>query len=216
MTDAVGAFHAVSLIALPVLTVVACAIGGGRPTARRAAVGLAAAAILTAVAALAFRHRCLAGAPLVQWLIPGICLAALAVCMRRPAIAAAASVPVAALMFFLCMNYAEVVHGPDYGGSYAQVRFVDRGADSTLRAVKIALAESSDVQEYPAGRLKEAPFLGTADLEPINCEWYRLELSPLWHTRLTGLYRSREVRRELWYPGGVPAQGAAGIEWRDR
>jgi hypothetical protein len=119
-------------------------------------------------------------------------------------------------MFYLCANYAHVVHGPVYGGSDAEIRYYERSAASRVDFVRRIFVASTDEAPYPAMRLSEAPFLASAEVEPSRCEGHRLELTPLWHTWLTGLYRRREVPQELWYPGGTLADAAGRIAWRDR
>ena len=217
----VGNLHALMLIALPLLTLLACAAGGrpDRPR-QRTSVLLGGVLILIVLAGSLSAHGCNAGQPVMQWGIPGVCLLATVLWVHNQRLAGALAVASALAMFGLSFHYSEVVHGPIYVGdpNYGKTRAARLIRELSLTSQVIEeLTEKNDAT-YPAGWLAETALVAQhrKAFEGVAMAWERVEVSPLWHSRLTRLYRRTTRPVEMWYPGGEPRDAAARLEWRER
>ena len=244
--SAMGNLHAIILILLPILTAVAClrfrrripppsqavpphilASAGRSPvTGRKLRKGrsvLGEVLVCTVFAYLAAAmsgHACLAGQAVTQLLIPWVCLVGVVVFMGEGRIRLLLAATQALLLLGLTLSYSGIVHGPIYVGNRAHGRIHEVRNIKDLRAVSTALLKLAEGDEatYPAGWLSEAPFLETlrAELRWWPPEGHRLDVLPLWHSWLTGLYLRRLVAMDVWYPGGKLKDAAGNLEYRER
>jgi hypothetical protein len=212
-------FHALSLIALPVLTALACfTFYRGVPSGKRIALGLAAAGAAWFLQPDYF-HACLEGLPFTQKLVPVLCIAPAVIFIGRPLAATAAAAVLFALVPALCHQYLDLIHR-DWctGNPQWMMKLCDAGSDSQLKGMEKALERVGDLDPAPhaAGWLKNSEVWPLLHEEEQDCdEGFRIEVKRFWHTWISGLYSEKKVEQAVWYPGGPPAEAASRIELRD-
>jgi hypothetical protein len=211
MPDA-GNTQAFILIAFLIATPVLCIAGYGKPGTWRIGISLVAGLLMALVCAVSGMHRCLNGAPFLQWLIPAACATAVLVLVRSRWIRFSMVTLYFVVSIWLCQDYAHLVHTPDYHGNSA---ILERQREQTLFGVKQGIRNKAakDMTAYPAGWMHEAPLLTLVDAD----SFFLAELaadSPLWHSWLTGLYELRQGG--IWYPGGRLSEAVDKIEYRER
>lgn len=217
----VGNLHALALIGLPIVTLAACVKyrGRGQPSERALLEALMACVLVLVMGGLTF-HSCRAGQPLMQCLIPGACVVIAVAGVRVPKARYALAAFIFVMMLALCSHYSDIVHGPAYVGEISFWKY--RAARLAMERSKAAAAceklGENDHAAYAAGWLPEATFVAKhrEDFEGVALEWERIEVSSLWHSFLTRLYRRTTRPVELWFPGGKLRDAAARLEWRER
>src|SRR5687767_7439970 len=152
-------YHALSLIALPVLTVLACfTFYRGAPSGRRIILGLAAAGAAWALQP-AYAHPCGGGQPLTQWLLPVLCIAPAVMFIHSRLVATTAAVVLLAMAPVFSNFYLDFVHRDGYTGNpdrAAGIAFA--GSPSRLKEMEDALKRLSagDARDHPAGWLRSS------------------------------------------------------------
>lgn len=108
--------HVALLFAALALTVWAVARHRSRPTPRRV-LSVVPALLVPACSAAAGLHRCDSGAPLTQWLVPGLALLVVLLAVEPLRLRIGLGLALAVLSLALSFHYAGVVHGPTYIGN---------------------------------------------------------------------------------------------------
>jgi hypothetical protein len=112
-----GTVHAVVLVALPLATLWMCIRWWeGRLSLPKLLVACMVGVLVAPATAVVTAHRCDAGQPVAQWVIPGLCIIAIVGCVKRLHGLIALGTTTA-IMFALCMHYSAIVHGPNYIGT---------------------------------------------------------------------------------------------------
>jgi len=211
--------HALALLALTILPVVLLGLAKRRrPTDRQLIFALGTAVGVALVAWMLNHHLCREGTPRNQWLIPCLLLflvLAFVQAKRRRRITGAI---IAAGMIGLSFHFTELVHSSEWT---ANPRW-DGGAAALERAMRARFedwVEQAPDREIklPAGWVDELPPWDPQVKETmVGMNVYRRDIERVWHTRLTGLYRCRLTRQELWHAGGPLADATSQLEMRDR
>lgn len=207
--------HAGLLIALVLGAMAALALLRRRaPTSRQVAIALGLAALVTLAAPLLNHHMCMEGEPRMQWLILGPCLLGMLMFVRSAPWRRVLGAALGAGIMGLSCHFMHLVHEPRWTGN----------PDWDGVAISKAIVEpwSSDVAtDYeelalPAGWLRDLEIWPEAAATLRRERPERRAVRPVWHTRLTGLYRYDLVPLDFWYPGGRLSEAAGRIELRDR
>ncbi|MBM4041936.1 MAG: hypothetical protein FJ290_25860 [Planctomycetes bacterium] len=123
-------------------------------------------------------------------------------------------------MFGLSFHYSEIVHGPIYVGdpNYGKAQAARPIRELRMASEAIRELAKQDDAIYPAGRMAEMTFVAQhrRDFEGIVLPRERLEVSSLWHSSLTRLYRRTSRPVEMWFPGGKLSKASDRLEWRER
>src|SRR5262245_16512007 len=133
-------FHALSLMALPVLTALAgFTFYRGAPSGRRIVLGLAAAAAAWALQP-AYSHPCGEGQPVMQWLLPVLCIAPAVIFIHSRLVATTALVVLLAMAPVLSNFYLDFVHREGCTGNPAPATAVAcHGSPFRLQEMEEAL-----------------------------------------------------------------------------
>ena len=215
-----GSLHAIGLIACPVLVVAVIAVSKRAPlSVRRICIAVLVSLLAMFIADTVSVHACIAGQPLTQWLVPGLCMVAVLCSIESVACRAIAGSVLALLAIALSLQFSHLVHEPGFTGNPSE--FLS-ARDRKIRLLAELIAfDTSD--SYPQGWVREVLPLGSlpeddraaiADL--LGQLDQRAKATHAWHTWLTGLYVTEPVHTDVWYLGGPPQEGAVSLELRDR
>jgi hypothetical protein len=80
---------------------------------------------------------------------------------------------------------------------------------------KIKEGSAPDGTAYPEGWLRGSPIVAAWNDKLGEGRPARPEISKVWHTSLTRLFRVDRILQDDWYPGGDPEEAADAIELRD-
>ncbi len=213
-----AAFHAVAIVALPLLTLVFVVVSllKERPTGVRILAGAGAGVLGFGVLVLGFARG---SSPTLQWAVPASCgvvsFALIADLRRTWKVVLAMALWTVALP----LQYQSlVVHG-GYAGSTALAERREGELRARAQEFEALLREAGrkDAASYPAGPLGDSPLLRGHEkvrAQRGKCRDDRWVIEPLWHTGITGLHAKRSEGVVLWYSGGPPA--TARLEWKPR
>jgi len=210
--------HAILIFVLPAaafLSVVA--LRRRAPTGRQFVVALILASLGTLAAPTCNHHMCLEGEPRNQWLILGPCLflALLLVnsAARRRWLAAGIFVG----MMGLSCHFTDLVHTPGWTGNPGWDGWTQARLRSLKKRAEAAVADiaNQDVA-LTAGWLRDSAIWG--DVEDVFGDHHphRRQVRRVWHSALTGLYRTTSIPQDFWCPGGPPKEAVTRIELHDR
>jgi len=206
--------HAIAMLALPAGTVALLVFAKRRvpqPIHVLVATGVAS---IVGFNGYSCRHRCNAGDPVLQWIIPTVCIWLILMFMADAVWRRATAAFVLISMWFLCLQYNSWVHEPGWAGDPERIR---RGSEATTSHA-IEDTEAFLVAKEPTDPTDYAP-CWLADLPPIKAEINgnrkylsdpsRFTFHSCWHTGFTRLFRATSEHREFWYLGG-PIKNARG------
>jgi len=215
-----GHLNAIGILVVPLVTAVLCwrfqDREGGQQRTVRAVIWGSACAVVCLLTSL---HMCGHGRPVIQWLVPSVCVGATVGVIGPPRVRRIAAVLMALAAFGLSRHYLHLVHTPAYTGNPPWVRKFEATINrSHLDGIRRALQEAARDESAicPTGWLDQSPvsdFFG-ADLPELP-RGRSTVTRPAWHTQLTGLYYT-ETRGDLriWCPGGPANEAIAGLEFR--
>jgi len=209
--------HAILLLLFPVVAVVAIRLFGFAWTADGArllsCIVVIVCWLLVATATMALTPWY----PTWQWIIPGLCIVAIMLCVEDFSQAAwvALSIAVAGLGLIL-----HAWHLCDHvRSSPAYPEWVQKSIDNhDLRLASEQLSRDApelSSQAFPAGWLESV--FPSVNLSPRLVGEATPKFVRCWHTGLTGiLERDGNQSLGIWYPGGIIAQASPHLEIRDR
>lgn len=215
----VATLHALMLLAIPVGAIVVCVVARHRHASRLVSfVCLGVALGLGFLCWLFNQHMCFNGSPVAQWLIPMPFLWLVLVCLADTRLRRLTGALIAVGMVGLSCQYTDIVHGERWTGSSQWERPHQAVAGAMLRAIVGELAElpQDDPTPHTAGWLRDLPFAEHVNGLLNKRRLVRGEIEPVWHSRFTVLYRRVYIPQDVWFPGGALADGAEGLELRDR
>lgn len=211
--------HALVLLALMILPVVLLGLAKRRrPTDRQLIFALGTAVVIAFITMASNNLLTREGTPRNQWLIPCLLLFFVLAFVQAKRWRRIGGAIIAVSMVGLSFHFTELVHSSDWTGNPDW----DGGAAVLERAKRARFndwVEQAPDREInlPAGWVDELPSWEPQAKQTVSgMKIYRRDIERVWHTRLTGLYRYTTARRELWYPGGPPADAASRLEMRDR
>jgi hypothetical protein len=212
-------FHALAMIALLGGTVAACVMWGRPGKGPRILAGLGLGLLCIPAYVLFGMHKCDAGDPVLQALLGGGCLVALAVWIRTLVAANVLALAAVASGAGLVTHYNTLVHSAEVTGNPAISRSYLEAETLRRTSEQLARLGQGDPQRYPGGWLGETAFArkdpASPELRDLAIRQARYEGSPFWHTWFTGLYVKRTREVALWFPGGTISEGAGRLEWRE-
>jgi hypothetical protein len=201
--------HAVALLAIVGVTLLACIGLRGKP---QSSAGLIAGAACFLMSLLMPGHLCDAGHPWSQLLIGSACITMLIVFVRDRRVALGLSFVIAVSAGKLAWDYVDLVHVEGVTGNRNPSQERMRIRSERLARETLAEMAKSDSKSYPEGWLSDSEI--RPDKVPFALT--RVDVSPFWHSWFTGLYSCRRRDGSLWYPGGKLADAAPRVEWRER
>ncbi len=216
--DLAGNIHVVLLLLVPVTTLVACLTRPRRmPSLKRFTFSLLGSALLMAVMFIFSHHMTLEGNAVIQWVLPGIslflCLCFLKVDRERRTAAALCVV----MMLLLSQQFDNMVRGPFWTGNPDFPGMAKVKTNSLMQKLEISEeAKSMAGETFPEGWLRESPLVERFDFLD-DLDWpVGQEIQPVWHSSFTGLYRTRPIEQDYWYPGGPLGDAAERLDLKDR
>ncbi len=210
--------HAVLLIIFPFAAVAAIVLLRRRTPGRRECL-FATMWVLLAMFLVSHlnHHLCHEGTPQSQWSISGICMLPILVWLKSAAWRRVIAGALFVGMLGLSCHYTDVVHQSAWTGNREWGGIGPVFLNSVCRSAEGRMGSLQDPETAcGAGWLRELPVWEELGVGFGNRYPSRREILPVWHSRLTGLYRCTEVRQDFWYPGGPFEQNIANIELRDR
>ena len=206
-------FHALGILALVAMTVLACTRWREAPYRPRIFRALVAGLMCLLIYLLTPGHLCNRGNPVSQVLIGAVCVSAPFLFIRCTRLALGFAALAVAATLALCIQHPRIVHSPGFTGNPRdlETRRLAALADSAER--EILKRKATDPASYEAGWIEEKAWIPDSKEQ---CRGSRIEIHSLWHTFFTGIWRREALPVALWYPGGPPAEGARHLEWRNR
>jgi len=219
--DAQANLHAISLIGFPILFIAAVAILPRRKsTMPQQLIALGATAMLLYAASPYFiRHGCREGGAGLQWAIVGptlfLVLAYVQSADRRRMLA---GLVVVSTLGLSC-HATDLVHKTGWTGNPDWTGFIGASQEQMRDAGQVIPSDSEFLPlETPGGWLRDLPAWEDVH-ETLRRKMYwfgRRIIQPVWHSRLSGLYRYTSVPQDLWIPPGRLEEALKKLEVRDR
>ena len=221
-----GNLNAIGLLACIIGTVAVLVFSSRqKPTLGRIVMAIV-VAFLTYFFSMSFgNHRCDAGQPFTQMLVPSVCMMIVLLSVKSAWVRRTASIALAMAAFALAMHFVDLVHFDGYTGN---PNAGSRARMHVLRDVNLYVASTT----YEGSSLPEG-WLG--DFEPSVMKldgrfrsWREiLDLYPtalgavhradhVWHTWFTGIYRTESIPADVWFKGGTPGTDVSQLEVRPR
>lgn len=207
--------HAIALLAIPALTVVAlCLLKLSPPTPRRLLYGMI-PCLFVLLATAGCNHLCREGQDYFQWLIPVPFLYVVLLFVHSVRWRALLASGIALACVVLSSHFDSVVHEPGWTGNPAY----DGMASYWLRAVRreaARLANDEPNLAFEANWLRDLPIAPRVPALAAHDVPSRRAIGHAWHTAFTGLFPYVGMPQDFWYPGGLLSEAASRIELRDR
>lgn len=211
-----GSLNAFGLIGVVALTLLAIFVRKPqRRNSRQFAMSVFLALAVVVLAPLLTIHLCRAGQPLTQWLIPAMCIVLVGTFTRVNWLRRVVIVVLMVAAIQLSFDFTSLVHRRGYTGNPSSGEGVRR---SYLHVLREHLVDSGldTQQQFPSGWLRDIVdeeleiYAGFEHVPSLG------NVSHLWHTWFTRIYRVTGVPADVWYPGGVLADSLEQIELRAR
>ncbi len=199
--------HAMAFLGLLIAVGVVGWFAYKRPTPLRIVVGLLLGLVGAGILYSTGLHKCHSGYPWTQSLLSGVAVAVVVIFVGRKAIAAGVAIAAVLAGFGLCHHYVYLVH-KDHWHGHQTYRYSKAGLSAWLSS-EVAQAGRVDSKVYPRGPLAVA-VPGLSSLAKI-AEESGGSVEAAWHSSFTRLFHIRQVRYQVWYPGGRLSDGASGI-----
>lgn len=213
--------HAAALL-LIVVTTVAILIRGRKrsPTSRQAAIAAIIAGGLAVLVLAINAHACLEGTPNFQCIICGACLWCVLAYLEDRRLRSLTAISIVIAMTTLAFHYTDLVHTPNWTGNPRSPRrtAVQVVAEQQVEAVSQSLraVEPDNQTQYPEGWVRDMPFAKALQHALLDVQPFRRETGWAWHSAFTGLFRTKRIDQDFWYPGGTIADAASKLALKDR
>lgn len=211
-----GSLNALGLIGVLALTLLAIFVRKPqRCSSKQSAMSVFLAMTVVLFAPSLTIHLCRAGQPLMQWLIPAVCIVLVGTFTRNNWLRRVVVLVLMAAAIGLSFHFTSIVHMKGYTGNPSSSEGVRR---TYLRALREDLLDSAldPQQQLPSGWLRD---IVDEEFEVYAGFEHRRSLgnvSHVWHTWLTRIYWVTSTPADIWYPGGVLADSLEQIELRAR
>lgn len=216
-----GNLHATALLLIVGATVVICTRARSRsPTGRQAAIATIVAGGLAVLVLAINAHACLEGTPIFQCIICGACLWCVLAYLEDRRLRFVAVISIVIVMTTSAFHYTDLVHTPNWTGNprsprRTAVRIVAEHQVETV-SQSLRAVEPDNQTQYPEGWVRDMPFANALEHVLLDVQPFRRETGWAWHSAFTGLYRTKRIDQDFWYPGGTIAEAASKLALKDK
>lgn len=183
--------HALSLLAMPVVTLLVCCVTRRRrPTSRQVVNAGAITGVTVLMLSVFSAHLCNNGNPGFQFLIPGACLWVVLAIAGTQWVRVSLAVCLIGLMAILAHQYVELVHSRQWiGNPRAFSAAVEASTESALGGAKNKIREAAagETTVYSPGWVRDLPFGSFLGDENDDQKPHIFEIEKEWHTPFTRL-----------------------------